>query len=87
MPSATTEVQEALKPVAFLELSDLKTIVMRLPLLKIGAIVVMSPHNLTNTLSSESITGKIKTIRKNSTRTYLYYPQCNHKCKIYGAPD
>ena len=60
LPSASSEDHEALNPVAFLELSVLKTIVMKLPLLKIGAISVMVPHNLIIVLSSESITAKKK---------------------------
>ena len=56
----STEVQEALNPVALRELSVLKTIVKELLLLKIGAISVMVPHNLAITLSSESMTAKIK---------------------------
>ena len=59
-PTASTEVQEALNPVALRELSVLKTIVIELLLLKIGAISVMVPHNLAIILSSESITGKKK---------------------------
>ena len=57
----STEVQEALNPVALRELSVLKTIVKELLLLKIGAIsLVMVPHNLLTTLSSESKTEKRK---------------------------
>ena len=56
LPSTSSEYHEALKPVEFLELSVLKTIVMELLLLKIGAISVMVPHNLTIRLSSESKT-------------------------------
>ena len=59
-PTLSTEVQEALNPVALRELSVLKIIVKELLLLKIGAISVMAPHNLAITLSSESMTAKIK---------------------------
>ena len=58
LPSTLSEDHEALKPVAFLELSVLKTIVMKLLLLKIGEISVMVPHNLIITLLSESKTAK-----------------------------
>ena len=60
LPSASSEDHKALNPVEFLELSVLKTIVMKLLLLKIGAISVMVPHNLLITLSSESKTEKRK---------------------------
>ena len=61
LPSASSVDHEALNPVEFLELSVLKTIVMKLLLLKIGAIsLVMVPHNLLTTLSSESKTEKRK---------------------------
>ena len=59
-PTVSTEVQEASNPVALTELSVLKTIVKELLLLKIGAMSVMVPHNLASTISSESITAKIK---------------------------
>ena len=52
------EDHKALNPVEFLELSVLKIIVMKLLLLKIGAISVIVPHNLLITLSSESKTAK-----------------------------
>ena len=54
------EVQVALKPVKLLESSVLKTTVMVLPLLNIGAIDLFVPQNLTIRLSSESNTGKVK---------------------------
>ena len=58
MPSASSEDHEALNPEAFLVLSVLKTIVMKSLLLKIGAILVMVPHNFIIALSSESITAQ-----------------------------
>ena len=58
LPSTSSEDHEALNPVEFLELSVLKTIVIKLLLLRIGAISVMVPHNLTITPESESKTAK-----------------------------
>ena len=87
LPSTSSEDHEALNPVEFLELSVLKTIVMKLLLLKIGAISVMVPHNLLTTVSSESKTEKERRIRIyniiHQWESIVCYLQYSHKYRIH----
>ena len=86
VPSTSIEDHEALNPVEFLELSVLKTIVMKLLLLRIGAISVMVPHNLVITLSSESITAKKGELAFTISFIHwnlLYYLECSHKDRTH----